>query len=193
MPRPLVALLLLSLVCACGPTFERASDDPSIDEPAMSTKLDRADLELALQQWYEEFDASAFVGADDGSLRTISVLEVENRTSEHISSGLAALIQSVETRLVNSGDFAVVGNDELVKEAIAQQHQDNDLIDPATMAAVGKRLGVQYFVSGLVGDTTEKTDDTRRVQYYLFLKVTEVETLRIVFQSQIDITKQVSG
>ena len=43
------------------------------------------------------------------------------------------------------------------------------------------------------GETAEKTRDRRRVQYYLFLKVTEVETRRNVFQKQIDITKQVSG
>lgn len=193
MSRPLVVALLLSLACACGPTVQRGTDDPSIDEAALSTKLDRADLERALGEWFEQFQGSAFAQKWGQGERTLSVLEIENRTSEHISSGLSSLIHSVETKLVNQGDFAVVGNDQLVKEAIAQQHRENDLIDPATMAAVGKRLGVQYFVSGLVGDTTEKTDDVRRVQYYLFLKVTEVETLRIVFQSQVDVTKQISG
>ena len=64
---------------------------------------------------------------------------------------------------------------------------------PATMAAAGKRLGVKYFIYGEVGDTAEKTSDRRRVQYYLFLKVVEVETNVIVFQQQIDRTKQISG
>ena len=68
-----------------------------------------------------------------------------------------------------------------------------DSVDPATLAEAGKRLGVKYFIYGDVGDTTEKTKDRRRVQYYLFLKVVEVETGRLIFQQKIDKTKQIKG
>jgi len=185
-------LLLLPLVACSGPDYERGSDDPSIDERAMSTRLDRADLERALDEWYAAFEQSPFVTGLGAARPSISVLEITNETSEHISSALSALITSVETHLVNSNKLDVVANDELVKAAIAQELMAGDEVDPDTMAEAGKRLGVHYFVHGSVGDTTEKTDDRRRVQYYLFLKVTEVETRRIVFQHQSDVTKQIT-
>ena len=65
-----------------------------------------------------------------------------------------------------------------------------DAVDPQTAAALGREYGIHYLVNGRVGDTPEKTDDVRRVQYYLFLRVTEVATLRIMHQTQVDITKQ---
>jgi hypothetical protein len=191
-PAHLMVLSVLALA-ACGPTFERASDDPSIDDPAMSTRLDRVDLELALADWLDYFDASGFVKNLDATERTISVLEISNDTTEHIGSSLRNLITSVETELVNDGHFDVVSNDDIVASAIAKERMRGDLVNPDTMAALGQELGVHYFVHGRVGDNAEKTDDARRVQYFLFLKVTEVATKRTVFQKQIDITKQVSG
>ena len=65
---------------------------------------------------------------------------------------------------------------------------------PETIAALGKEYGIHYFINGRVGDTAEKTSDKRRVQYFLFLRVTEVSTKRIVFQEQVDdITKLMEG
>lgn len=188
----LAALLVLSLACS-GPSYQRGSDDPSIDKAAMSTRLDRADLELALDKWYAAFQESGFVRDLGPGNPSISVLEIANDTSEHIGSALRNLITSVETDLVNNGRFAVISNDQIATSAILKERLRGDSVDADTMAALGKEFGVLYFVHGRVGETTEKTEDARRVQYYLFLKVTEVETRRNVFQKQIDITKQISG
>ena len=185
---------VLGLVACSGPTYQRGSDDPSIDEAALSTKLDRVDLETALDEWYEQFAESRFVtDANPADPQSISVLSIKNNTSEHISSALRALIQSVETKLVNSGVFDVVANDQQALAAIDGALAGGDSVDPATLAEAGKRLGVRYFIYGDVGDTTEKTKDRRRVQYYLFLKVVEVETGRLIFQQKIDKTKQIKG
>ena len=188
-----VSLALAFMLGACGPTIQRGTDDPSIDEAAMSTRLDRVDLEKALGDWYTEFSGSKFLARQDGGQSTIAVLRIDNDTSEHIGSSLRNLIDSVETRLVNDGDFSVVSNDAIAKEAVAAEFMRGDAVDASTMAALGKQLGVHYFVSGRVGESAEKTSDARRVQYFLFLRVVEVETVRNVFQAQIDITKQISG
>jgi len=68
-----------------------------------------------------------------------------------------------------------------------------DAVDPATVAALGKEYGIEYFVTGSVGETTEKFEDGRRVQYYLFLKVIDVSTMLVRYQARVDITKQVEG
>lgn len=189
----LLSAAVLSLAACSGPKFERGSDDASIDKAALSTGLDREDLEGALTEWYAEFAASGFVtGSDAEDPKSISVLSIENNTTEHISSGLRSLITSVETKLVNSGVFIVVANDKQAEAAINRELSRSDAYDQASIAAAGKRLGVKYLIYGDVGDTAEKTSDKRRVQYYLFLKVVEVESGRLIFQQQIDRTKQLS-
>jgi hypothetical protein len=186
-------LFLTSLVACGGPSYKRGSDDPDIDEPAMSTRLDRADLDEALDRWYEAFSGSPFVAEVIPRERKIAILRIDNDTSEHIGSALRNLIDGIETKLVNDRVFEVVSNDLLVADAITQERLRDlgESVDPETVAALGKEFGIQYFVHGRVGETTEKTQDTRRVQYFLFLKVTEVATTQRVFQLQIPITKQI--
>ncbi|MDG2148761.1 MAG: hypothetical protein P8N09_04470 [Planctomycetota bacterium] len=190
----LLTVTVLSVIACSGPKFERGSDDASIDEAALSTGLDRADLETSLDEWYTDFAASAFVaGSKADDPQRISVLSIENNTTEHISGALRSLITSVETKLVNSGVFVVVANDAQADKAIDKELSKGDAYDQATLAEAGKRLGVRYLIYGDVGDTAEKTKDRRRVQYYLFLKVVEVDTGRLIFQQQIDRTKQLTG
>lgn len=182
----------LCLTPACfGPSVKRASENPEIDEPALSTGLDRVDLELALKTWVEDFEQSDFVR---GLARkpSIAVLKISNQTSEHISGALDSLLDSAEVHLVRSGSWNVVDNHEFMRDAIlAERLRDmSDSIDPETIAALGKEYGVEYFVNGRVWDTSEKLGDVRRVQYYLFLRVTEVATGLVRHAEQVDITKQ---
>lgn len=192
----LCALLVCALAVGCGGTkYSRASENPEIDDPALSTGLDRVDLELALDTWMASFGTSGFV-ADLGSDRpTIAMVKIANNTSEHIGGALQNLLDSVETRLVQSGDWRIVDNSQLMADAAMAERirQLGDEVDPATRAALGKQFGIRYFIHGRVGDVAEKTGGVRRVQYFLFLRVSDVETNEIVFQEQVDITKQVEG
>jgi hypothetical protein len=191
----LLCVSLLSLVACGGPTFTRGSDDASIDEAALSTKLDRADLNQALDSWAETFQASPFYLEVSKASRKIAVLGIENNSSEHIGSALQILTDGVETRLVNSGIFDVISRDTLVADAIMEERLRTlgDNVDPETVAALGKEFGIHYFVHGKVSDISEKTGDRRRVQYGMFLKVTEVATSRRVFQLEVPLTKQLDG
>ena len=150
---------------------------------------------MAMEQWYAAFNDSAFVKEIPQRERKIAILGIENDTSEHIGSALRNLIELVETHLVNDRVFQVVSNDTIVADAIAQERIRDlgESVDPETVAMLGKEFGIHYFVHGRVGETAEKTRDTRRIQYFLFLKVTEVATTQRVFQLQIPITKQVEG
>ena len=191
----LIAAAALSggALSACGgPEYSRASEEPEIEEPAMSTRLDRVDLELALSQWVDELDGSAFAATLPPRKPSIAILHIANDTSEHISGALDNLLSEAETDLVQSGKWNVVDNTTLTRDAVlAERLRDSgDAVDAATVAALGKEYGIEYFVNGRVGDTTEKNDDVRRVQYYLFLRVTEVATMRVMHQTSVPITKQ---
>jgi hypothetical protein len=196
MRSPVAAALLLPvlLVPACfGPSFSRGSEDPSIDEPALSTRLDKVDLELALAKWNAGLEDSPFVRSLGERRPSIAILRIANDSSEHISGSLDSLLNSAETRLVESGQWSVVDNSTLSSDAIiAERLRDlGDEVDDATIAALGKEFGIEYFVNGRVSDVAEKSEDVRRVQYQLFLRVTEVATKLIRYQATINITKQV--
>ena len=192
------AVLLAGCAAAaagCGPTFTRGSDDPAIDEPPMSTRLDRKDLDIALEQWITGFQASPFMVTlpREKPAPSIAILKIANDTSEHIGGALDNLLSEMETKLVDSGSWTVVDNSRLSTDANMAERlrQLGDTVDPETRVALGKEYGIHYFVNGRVGETTEEVEDTKRVQYYLFLRVTDVATNVIRYQDQVDITKQV--
>lgn len=189
----LAAVLCAALLPACaGPEYTRAADEPEIDDPAMSTRLDRRDLELALDAWVEEFGSSAFVKGLPPRKPGIAILRIQNDTSEHVSGALDNLLSAVETRLVQSGLFRVVDNTTLTRDAVLAERlrASGDAVDPETAAALGREFGVELLVNGRLGDTAEKNEGVRRVQYYLFMRVTDVATLQVMHQTQVDITKQ---
>lgn len=191
----LVWVSLLALVPACGPTFQRGSDDPSIDSAALSTSLDAADLEQALGEWYDTFLKSPRIQALPAEQRTIAMLQIGNDTSQYIAPQMQALIEAFETKVVNDGFFRVVTRDKIASSAILQEREKSftDAVDPGTIAALGREFGVHYVVTGRISDNVEKTSSRKRVQYFLTLRVASVETSELVYQNQVQITKQVEG
>ena len=86
----LVLVSLLGTLSACGgPTAVRGSDVAGLDDAAMSTGLDRRDLQLMLKTNLDSLQASGAVRRWEGENRpTVSVLPIRNETSEHIGGGL---------------------------------------------------------------------------------------------------------
>ena len=63
--------------------------------------------------------------------------------------------------------------------------------NPAHIAQYGKQLGAKYFVTGKVAASDERTEDARRVQYFFFMQVIDVETSAIRWQHKAYVTKMV--
>ena len=67
----------------------------------------------------------------------------------------------------------------------------NPIFNQARAPQYGKQLGVKYDLTGNVQAPAERTEDERRVQYFLFLRIVEVETGAIVWQHKAHVTKMV--
>lgn len=188
------ALLITASACGGGPQVMRGSDNGAIDEAAMSTGLDRKDLQLALQKSMDAMRNSRVIGQWANENRPpVSVLPIRNETSEHIDSALGALITDVETQLVNTAPVRVISiesQQDLMRE-IQRQHHSQGAFDQTQLASWGKQLGARYFVTGKVFSTDERAGEARRVQYFLFIKVVSVETAEVLFQNQAPITKAI--
>jgi len=190
-----VAVTLVAMILACGgpqeSTFVRGDDVPGIDNPAMSTGLDKKDLEQLFQENMNEFYKSRFYreAAVKPREHTIAIFPVKNETSEHVGPQLQALLSTMETRLVNEGDFAVVSNENQRAMLQEMRLQQSALYDPQRAVEVGKRLGADFFLTGKVYDSAERTTDVRRVQYFLFLQVLNIERGTVEWQHKSELTK----
>ena len=189
----MLAVVVVGLFAAggCGPTYVRGADDPSIDEAAMSTGLDKKDLEQLYAENMDSFLSSALVNKwkSESEPPVVSLFPIANETSEHVRDQLDALLSDMETKLINGG-YATVVDRARQNELIAEiKRQQGGAFDETKSAEVGRQLGAKFFLTGKVYDSAEKTGGERRVQYFLFMKVVEVETGVIKWQNKATLTK----
>ena len=178
--------------CGGGRRAVRGDDEPGLDYHAMSTSLDRRDLQKALNENMKIMRNSAVVQRWMGENRPpVAVLPIQNETSEHIDSALQALITDVETQLINWGAVKVISleNQQQMLNEIRRQYSEG--FDQTQISHWGKQIGARYFITGKVFSTDERVGDQRRVQYYMFLRVMSVETGEVLFQNKVAITKAI--
>ncbi len=187
------AAVAIILACA-GPnesTYVRGDEVPGIDNPAMSTGLDRADLEELFGQNIDSLLSSRFyrnlTGAADRS--SLAVFPFKNETSEHIGPQLQTLLSKVETQLVNDGVVDVYAHERQSEILSELKLQQSDFFDKSRIPELGRLIGVNYIVTGKVYDSAERTSDVRRVQYFLFMQVIDVETGTVKWQQESELTK----
>lgn len=193
---PFVASALAAALAAsstgCGKEYVRGSNDPSIDNPAMSTGLDKDDIQRMLSENLNNLRNAKIM--DEWRTTkgvTVAIFPFQNETSQHIDSQLAAALNEAETWLVEAGTVTVIARDRQ-KQMIAEvEGAGAPIFNPAHVVQYGKQLGVKYFITGKVQSADERTDDMRRVQYFLFMQVIEVETSAIRWQHKAYITKAV--
>lgn len=189
----------LSTLLACAPRAIRGgagTENLGIDEPALSTTLDKADIDYLVDENLKALYQSRFwtqtVSASSPE-PIIAIWPIQNNTSEHIGDQLLQLLSSVETSLVNSGEVIVVdrARQRDLSREIGIQH--GSTYDPGTAQRLGRQLGAQYFLTGKLTAVDERLKKTRRVQYSLFLQVIEIESGRVRFQFESARTKALKG
>ncbi len=183
--------LLLGSATGCAPKVSRGgpgTKNPGLDDAALSTGLDRADLDYLVEENLHTLFDSQFWQRDildhPDEQPLVTIFPIHNHTSEHLEDQLETLLSSVETFLVNSGSVRVVSRQrqaEMMREVRYQQSGD---IDPASATQIGRQLGAKYYFTGKIGAVDERLKKERRVQYSLFLQVIEVDTSLIRFQNE---------
>lgn len=181
------------LLAGCGgPRAVRGEEVAGLDDQAMSTGLDKRDLQKLLHQNMEALQSSAVVKRWEGENRpTVAVMPLRNETSEHIDGELEALLSDVETTLVNAGHVRVVSLERQGQIMDEVRKQYGDGFDPAAISRWGKQVGAKYFFTGKVFTSDERMSGERRVQYYLFTQVLDAETSDILFQYKSSLTKAI--
>jgi uncharacterized protein (TIGR02722 family) len=191
---PTIAALFVAVVFACTgcarPHPVRGEEVEGLDEEAMSTGLDKHDLQRMVHENMKALQASAVIRRWQSEQQpTVAVLPLRNETTEHVDSQLDAMLSDIETTLVNAGHVRIVSLERQPQVVEEVRRQYGDAFDPSQVARWGKQVGAHYFVTGKVFTADERHEDERRVQYFMFLQVLDAETGVILFQNKSQVTK----
>jgi PBP1b-binding outer membrane lipoprotein LpoB len=198
LPLGLFALAagMLALAGCANKEYVRGSDEPGIDRPAMSTGLDKDDIERTLQKLLNELRTAPVmdewrIQAGQNNRPTVAIAPFVNETSEHIDSQLGAMLSETETWISGTNIVRLISHErqpDMIREVEGAQHP---VFDPRHIPQYGKQLGVKFFITGKVGAADERTEDARRVQYFIFMQVIDTETSEIRWQQKAYVTKAV--
>lgn len=188
------AALVLSLSSVgCGKEVVRGADDPSIDAKALSTSLDKEDMKRSLRDTLNRLRTSPLMNEwrTTNPQPIVTIFPFQNSTTEHIEPQLDTILNEAETWLLESNAVRVISRarqNEMIREV---EGQHTAAFNPAHAAQYGKQLGAKYYITGKVSGNDERSEDMRRVQYFLYLQVIDVETSEIRFSAKSEITKAV--
>jgi PBP1b-binding outer membrane lipoprotein LpoB len=186
-------LFVVSAVACGGKEVVRDSNDPSIDNPAMSTGLDKDDIQRMLHENLNNLREAPIMDKwrGDHGQDTVAIFPFQNETTEHVEPQLDAILGEAETWLTESNVVTMISRErqnQMISEVEGQQHP---VFNAAHIAQYGHQLGVKYYLTGKVAASDERTADARRVQYFFFMQVIEVETSAIRWQHKAYITKMI--
>lgn len=190
----LAATAVVVATTGCKPKAIRGgpgTENPDFDEGAMSTGLDRKDLESLNTENMAALMGSPVWGQwrGAGDPPVIAIWPIKNDTTEHLDDQMLTLLSDMETQLLNSGVVSVVSRErqqEMIAEANLQNTAD---FNQAMAAGLGKQIGADFFITGKLQAVDERINKERRVQYTLFMQVIDVETSLLKFQTKSERTK----
>lgn len=194
-PLTAFAFGIAALTSACGGSKEvvRGSQQPGIDSAAMSTGLDKADIQQMLMENLNNLRVAPVMDTwrKGGGKTIVAVFPFSNETTEHIESQLGAILSEAETWLVESNAVTVVARERQNQIVAEIEGTRNAVFNPQHVAQYGKQMGAEYFLTGKVQTSDERTEDARRVQYFFFMQVIEISTGAIRWQHKAYVTKMI--
>jgi hypothetical protein len=184
-------LCVLFIFSSCHtPTVTRGSDDPNVDERAISTGIDRKDWKLSLAQILQKLKTFSFYAeAQASGKKTVAVADFINESSNHIQ--VEFLRQYAEEELLAMGCFRLVEESKrsMLMQTLVKQNLGSSIFDASTVAQQGRQLGVQYFLQGRVIGHKERGEGVVRTQYSVVLEFIDVSTAER-FPMSGDVSKQ---
>ena len=129
------------------------------------------------------------VATSTGDKPRVAIFPIANETSEHVDSQLQALLSDIEGYLVESQIVDVVSleNQRRMMAEVNKQHGGG--FDPNKIVEYNKQMGTQFYFTGKVFASDERTNKRRRVQYFMHLQVIDVATSGIRFQHKSEVSK----
>lgn len=187
----LPGLLLLAAVMvlsACGKSVSRRSATEDIDLSGRWNDVDSQEVSAAMikdaltwpwiQQWTQKH----------GSAPIVMAYGVKNRSSEHINT--QTFMKDLERAFLRSGRVRLVA-DRDERLATRSERADQQAGLTANPAAVGKELGANFVLTGVLNSITDQEGGDKVVFYQTNLTLINVETNEKVWIGEKKIKKYI--
>lgn len=187
------ALILLPLAAAFAAGIQGCSSVQYGDATAvetLNTDFGSTDLQMIAEKMVDDLLASPAMAeiAPSGKRPILFVDTIKNKTLEHIDT--ESITDTISTKLLNSGRFRFV--DMTKVDAVAKQldyQKNSGFVDETKSVQMGRQLGAQFMLYGNFASIQKTAGSTKDVYYKFTMKLTNIESGLVEFQSEKEIRK----
>lgn len=186
-------LLLLPLVAAMAVGINGCSSVQYGDATAVetvNTDFGSTDLQMIAEKMVDDLLASPAMAeiSPNGKRPILFVDTIKNKTLEHIDT--ESVTDTISTKLLNSGRFRFV--DMTRVDAVAKQldyQKNSGMVDESKSVQMGRQVGAQFMLYGNFSSIQKTSGSTKDVYYKFTMKLTNLESGLVEFQSEKEIRK----
>ena len=184
--------VLMLAACQTTPTVQRIASDQVTD---VSGYWNDTDANLTAQEMIGQMLGEPwlgnFEGATGGKQPTVIVGQINNLSSEHIST--STFIDDIQREIINSGKVQFVAASSQ-REEVRNERQDQDLNASAgTRSAMGQETGADFMMQGTINTIIDAAGDKSVKYYQVDLRLINMKTNVIAWVGQKKIKKIVTG
>jgi uncharacterized protein (TIGR02722 family) len=182
---PLTAVLLVGVG---GCTTVKYGDATAVE--TVNTDFGSTDLQMIAEKMVDDLLRSPAMAdiAPSGKRPILFVDTIKNKTLEHIDT--ESITDTMSTKLLNSGRFRFV--DMTKADTIARQldyQKDSGMVDESKSVQMGRQVGAQFMLYGNFSSIEKVAGSTKDVYYKFTLKLSNLESGLVEFQSEKEIRK----
>jgi uncharacterized protein (TIGR02722 family) len=185
----LLAVAALGLLGLSGCASKVAYGDSTAVE-TLTTDFGSSDLQMIAEKMVDDLLSSPVMSdiAPNGERPILFVESIKNKTIEHIDT--ESITDTISTKLLNSRRFRFVDMSRMEDVQKQLNYQKNSgLVDETKAAQMGRQLGAKFMLYGNLASITKSAGSTRDVYYKFTLKLSNIESGIVEFQSEKEIRK----
>ena len=184
----LVPLFAAGMLGMSGCTSVQYGDATAVE--TVNTDFGSTDLQMIAEKMVDDMLASGAVAqiSAGGKRPILFVDKIKNKTTEHVDT--ESVTDTISTKLLNSGKFRFV--DMTAVDSVMKQmdyQKNSGLVDEAKSVQMGRQLGAQYMLYGNFSSIVKTAGNTKDVYYKFTMKLTDIESGLVEFQSEKEIRK----
>lgn len=184
----LCVVVCCGLMVAAAGCASKSVYVPAGETTQMGAELSDTDIRDMAQAMYNSLQSRLVtIRGADAPVAVVALLEVRNKTSEHIDTDMVA--DKLQIELLRAGTMRFVDRTRIMDMSAEFDLAESGFIDPAKAKSAGKALGADYFLYGEVG-SIKKTEGRTKLNYYrLSMKLTDIETNEVLWAEDFETKK----
>lgn len=192
LPAAIIGVLAMCMVfTGCSAvSVDRVKTDKTID---LSGKWNDTDSRLVSEEMIKDVLSrpwhKKFVTAHNGTLPTVIVGTVRNRSHEHIN--VNTFVKDLERAMINSGEVSFVADRYQREELREELKQQSSYSSEETAKAPGEEVGADFMLKGEINTIRDKLEGEEVMFYQINLELIDIETHRMVWIGEKKIKKYI--